>query len=235
MDWLARSVDFLFGGPKVGGPLGDRLAAWQRLPRAEVALSHARTRYVVVDVETTGLDLRRDTLIAIGAVGVTGSAAALDDGFHAVLRQVHASADANILIHGIGGQAQLGGDDPARVLLDFLGFAGKAPLVAFRADFDRPMLERGIHEILGVTAALPILDLAFLLPALFRGTSCDSLDDWLAHFGLGNVERHHALADAWASAQLLLIALAAAENVDMRTPAALFAMQKAQRWLGTRR
>lgn len=235
MGLLARSVDFLFGGPKVGGALGDRLAAWQRLPRVDLGVSHARARYVVVDAETTGLDLHSDTLIALGAVGVQRRAIVLDDGFDAVLKQAQASTDANILIHGIGGVTQLGGRDPAHALLDFLAYVGKAPLVAFRAEFDRVMLERAMRDVLGVSLGLPFVDLAFLLPALFQGTACDSLDEWVAHFGGDIAVRHHALGDAYATAQLLLIALAAADAAGMESPAQLLATQKAQRWLGTRR
>ncbi|HET9045600.1 MAG TPA: 3'-5' exonuclease [Casimicrobiaceae bacterium] len=235
MGILARSVDFLFGGPKVGGALGARLAAWQRMPRADLDVPHARTRYVVVDVETTGLDLHRDTLIAIGAVGVRGNAIALDDGFDAVLRQAQASDDANILIHGIGGETQLAGREPALALLDFLAYATKSPLVAFRAEFDRAVLQRAARDVLGIPLGLPFVDLAFLLPALFPGTACDSLDEWVAHFGGDIAVRHHALGDAYATAQLLLITLAAAEIAGLRSPAQLLATQKAQRWLGTRR
>ena len=234
MDVLARSLDFLFGGPRVGGALGDRLAAWQRRPREELAVPHAIARYVVVDVETTGLDLRRDRLIAIGAVGVRDGTIRFDDCFDAILRQPRASADANILIHGIGGESQLGGSDPAAAMLDYLEYAGKAPAVAFRADFDRTMLERGTHDILGVRLGLPFLDLAFLLPALFKDAGCETLDAWLAHFDLVVPVRHHALADAYATAQLLLIALHAADAAGMHTAAQLLATQKAQRWLGTR-
>jgi hypothetical protein len=47
-------------------------------------------------------------------------------------------------------------------------------------------------------------------------------------------ERHHALADALVTAQLLQIALVAADRVGMGRRAQLIAMQKAQRWLGKR-
>jgi DNA polymerase III subunit epsilon len=235
MGFLARFGASMFGGRKVGGALGDRLIAWQRLPHADLDVPHANARYVVVDVETTGLDLHRDTLIAVGAVGVRNGSIVLDDAFDAVLKQRLASADANILIHGIGGAMQLGGRDPVDALLDFLAYAGKAPLVAFRAEFDRAMLERATRDVLGVSLGLPFVDLAFLLPALFQGTDCDSLDDWVAHFGGDIAVRHHALGDAYATAQLLLIALAAADAAGMGSPAQLLATQKAQRWLGNRR
>jgi DNA polymerase III subunit epsilon len=168
-------------------------------------------------------------------VGVRNGSIVLDDAFDAVLKQRLASADANILIHGIGGAMQLGGRDPVDALLDFLAYAGKAPLVAFRAEFDRAMLERATRDVLGVSLGLPFVDLAFLLPALFQGTDCDSLDDWVAHFGGDIAVRHHALGDAYATAQLLLIALAAADAAGMGSPAQLLATQKAQRWLGNRR
>lgn len=235
MGMLARSLDWLFGGPKIGGVLEARVGAWRARPPPDLDRTHARTRYVVVDVETTGLDLRHDRVLAIGAVGVARGRIPLADAHAVVLRQPQASASANILIHGIGGEAQRLGADPVVALIEFLEWAGKAPLVAFRAEFDQTMLERGFKEHFGIPISLTWLDLAFLLPALFRGTACDSFDDWLDHFGIGAGARHDAIADAYATAQLFLIALAAAHAVGMTAPAQLMAMQKAQRWLGTRR
>jgi len=133
MGMLARTLDALFRAPKVEASLRDRLSAWQRRPRADLARAHRQTRYVVVDVETTGLDLRRDTPIAIGAIGVAGSAIAFDDAYQVLLLQPAASSDANILIHGIGGESQLGGTAPALAMLEFLEFAGNS--LGLRSDF----------------------------------------------------------------------------------------------------
>ena len=231
---LARTLASLVRPSRLPAPLHARLAAWQRLRPADLAIAHRRARSVVVDVEPTGLDLRRDTPIAIGAIGVRDGTIALDDAFHVVLRQDEPSADANILIHGIGGEVQRGGRDPRLALLDFVEYAGNAVLVAFRAEFDRPMLARAMRDHLGADLALPMVDLAFLLPALFRGAECGTLDEWLARCGGTNVARHDALADAYATAQLLLVALGAADALGMDNARRLLAMQKAQRWLGTR-
>ena len=126
----------------------ERLWTWQRLPRADLSLPHRHARYVVVDVETTGLDMRRDLPIAIGAVGVGDNAIAFGDAYEVVLKQSAASADANILIHGIGGQMQLAGRDPALAMLEFVEYAGTSPLVAFRAEFDQAMLVRATRTYL---------------------------------------------------------------------------------------
>jgi DNA polymerase-3 subunit epsilon len=234
MQILPRSIAALWRSPKVDGALRERLSAWQRLPRADLSLPHRHARYVVVDVETTGLDMRRDLPIAIGAVGFRDNAITFGDAYEVVLKQSSASADANILIHGIGGQMQLAGRDPALAMLEFVEYAGSSPLVAFRAEFDQSMLVRAAWTYLGVALRVPFIDLAFLLPALFRNAECSSLDDWLAHFGREATARHHAVADAYETAQLMLIALAAADAVGMASAQSLLAMQKAQRWLGKR-
>ena len=231
---LPRSIAALWRSPKVDVAMRERLSAWQRLPRADLSLPHRHARYVVVDVETTGLDMRRDLPIAIGAFGFRDNAIVFGDAYEVVLKQSAASADANILIHGIGGQMQLAGRDPALAMLEFVEYAGSSPLVAFRAEFDQAMLVRAARTYLGVALGVPFIDLAFLLPALFRGAECSSLDDWLAHFGREAAARHDPVADAYETAQLMLIALAAADAVGMESAQSLLAMQKAQRWLGRR-
>src|SRR5262245_20845302 len=145
MHALSRAIRGLLGASTPDGALGNRLAAWQRVRRADLALPHHKTRYVVVDVETTGLDLRRDNPVAIGAIGVGSGVISHDAAFQVVVRQPAASADANILIHGIGGEAQLGGCAPGPALLDFLEFAAGSPLVAFRAEFDQAVLARAVR------------------------------------------------------------------------------------------
>ncbi|MET0917828.1 MAG: 3'-5' exonuclease [Burkholderiales bacterium] len=234
MNLLERTVDFLLGGPKVGGADEHRLNLWRSTRNADLTRPHSHQRYVVVDTETTGVDLKRDRLIAIGAVAVERNRIALHDCFETVLRQDKASGDANILVHRIGGQTQLSGVEPRAGMLAFLEFLGKSPLVAFRAEFDQTMIERGMRSILGLPFHHPWIDLAFLLPALNPGTECRALDDWLRHFRLAGGERHRALGDAFATAQLLQIALVAADRVEMGDAAQLIAMQKAQRWLGRR-
>ena len=112
MSLIGRSIEWLIGGPKIGGVAEARLGAWRGRRPPDLGRPHVRTRYVVVDVETTGLDLRRDTLLAVGAVGVAHGRIPIGDAYSAVLRQAQASPDANILIHGIGGEAQLAGTDP---------------------------------------------------------------------------------------------------------------------------
>lgn len=203
MSWLAR---LLGKHPALTPAQMQRLAAWQALPAPprDVALSTGRC--VVVDVESSGLDLRKDRLIAIGAVAVRHGRIQLADSLEVVLQQAEVSEKDNILIHGIGGTAQREGLPPADALLAFLDYLGKDPLVAFHVAFDETMIRRAMRAFLGLGFRHAWADLAYVAPALHPELAprCRALDDWTAHFHIGNYARHNALADALATAALLL-------------------------------
>ncbi len=193
-------------------------------------------RFVVVDVESTGLDSFSDKLISIGAVDVEGQAIQLGQSFETVLRQETPSSSSNILIHGIGGTAQTAGRNPSDALLAFLSYLGNAPLVAYPAHFDRTMINRATQSYLGMTAQNTWIDLALVTPALFPNAASGhhTLDDWSALFHIENPQRHHAVADAFATAQLLLVVLAQASAQGLRQVHDLRQLEKNQRWLNRR-
>ena len=222
--------------PPLEGGLEARRDAWRALARADPDTELYSQRLVVVDVESSGLDPYRDRLISIGAVAVHEGAVRLSDAFSTTLRQEQPSDERNILVHRIGGTAQLAGVEPADALMDFLDFAGKSPLIGFNADFDRLLIERAGRAALGTTPDSDWLDLAVLAPALFpeHVRQARTLDDWLRVFAIENYDRHNALADAVATAQLLLPVLAAARVQGILTCAGLLDLQKGYRWLGGR-
>jgi DNA polymerase-3 subunit epsilon len=215
----------------------ERLARVRRayLERPGLTQPLALARLVVLDLETTGPRMFEDRVIAIGAVAVTERTVRHDDAFEALLRQPRSSAVDNILIHQIGGQQQLAGTDPVECLVACLEFLADSRVVAFRAEFDATVFGREVREHLGFRPWSRFFDLAAVLPALFPGTANDSLDDWVSHFGLPSIARHHAIADAYATAQLLMIVLEAAPRFGIETAADLRDVQQAQRWLGRRR
>ncbi len=192
-------------------------------------------RWVVVDCETSGLDPARDRLLAVGAVSVHGGRIELAATFSAVLRQESPSDAANILVHGIGGEAQREGRPAADALREFSGFLGEGLPVAFHAPFDAAILSRAIAGIPGLSAPRSWLDLAQLAPALYPGPerARRALDDWLAHFGIAHPARHDALADAYATAQLLLVLLSEAERQGAGTVEGLRRLERSGRWVAS--
>lgn len=229
INWLARWL----GGVELDARQRQRLADWQALPRPTVSQPFNAARCVVVDVETSGLNLMKDNLISIGAVAVVNGKVAFGDSFYVVLQQASVSDKSNILLHGIGGAAQTEGKPAADALLDFLEYLGRDPLIAFHVTFDQTMIQRALRQFLGISLRHTWLDLAYLMPALNPplASRYRSLDDWLTHFRIGNDARHNALADALATAQLLQVCMAQAATRGHADFAALVDLEKAQRWI----
>ncbi len=195
--------------------------SWFR--RTPIAAAH----WVAIDCETSGLDTARDRLLSVGAVAVHGGRIELASGFSALVQQAAPSQAPNILVHGIGGDAQLAGLPLKDVVRDLATYVGDAALpVGFHAPFDVAVLRR--H---GFVTREPWLDLAALAPVFFPGRKAKLLDDWLAEFGIAVHGRHDALGDAFLTAQLLLVMLAEAGRQGIHTVRDLRAAQRAGRWL----
>jgi DNA polymerase-3 subunit epsilon len=165
-------------------------------------------RWVVLDVESTGLDPNRDRLLAIAAValrlGEGTPRIAAGDSFEVLLRQAETRVDrANILLHGIGVGAQAAGTEPREALEGFERWVGAAPLLGFHVGFDEALIQRTMKAVLGRKLRNAWLDLAPIAEVLEPRTPCKSLDDWMAHFGIHCAQRHQAAADTWATAELL--------------------------------
>ena len=187
-------------------------------------------RWVVVDVETTGLDPSRDSLLAIGAVGLGPAGIDLADSFEVIVRQPFTSSRDNIVVHRIGAQAQAGGEDAAIARARFLEFVGDAVIVGFHVSFDRAFLARELGR-LGASVPSRWLDLAELAPVLLPGHRTDALDDWLARVGVPVGSRHRAASDALATAMLFQYLLAKVRPAE-HCFRGLSRLAKQARWLG---
>jgi DNA polymerase-3 subunit epsilon len=188
-------------------------------------------RWVVVDVETGGMDSASDALISIGAVAIVNDRVRPADSFETVVRQGTASSHGNILVHGIGAEAQLNGADPRHAVQGFLEYIGAAPLVAFHAPFDRGFLARAVSVWGELPFDNPWLDLAELVPALEPKARLRSLDEWLQHFAIPVAARHSAAADAFATALLAIRLLPLARAQGAEGLRALQQLARNARWL----
>jgi DNA polymerase III subunit epsilon len=201
------------------------------LGRAPVALRAAR--WVVIDCETTGLDPRRDRLLSVAAVALRSGRIVPAESFAVTLRGASQDAPDNVLVHGIGADAQREGRAPREALGEFAAFLGEGLPVAFHAPFDAAVLARAMEAQPGLRAPAPWLDVARLVAALHprAGRTLHALDDWLDAFGIEIERRHDALHDAFATAQLFQMLLARAEHEGVRDVRALRRIEHAGRWL----
>ncbi len=167
-------------------------------------------RWIVLDVEASGLDAQREHLLAIAAIAIEvdwqrGRLSLLPgDSFEVVLRQQLPMNKDNILLHGIGVDSQRQGQLPSLALQAFAQFVGNSPLLAFHAVFDQTLIER--HMRLHGQALLnnPWLDIEHLCAVTHEQVRARSLDEWLSHFSISCAQRHQAAADTLAEGQLLL-------------------------------
>ncbi len=167
-------------------------------------------RWVVLDVESSGLDPKRDRLLAIAAIamrreGEGAPRVVLADSFEVVLRQPEVAVDkANILVHGIGVGAQRQGVEPAQALEAFERWAGAAPLFGFHVAFDEALIQRAMRAALGRSLPHAWIDLADVAQVVRPDVPGRSLDEWMEALGIRCAVRHQAAADTLATAELLM-------------------------------
>ena len=201
------------------------------LPRPGADASNLRgQRWVVLDLETSGLNLQRDVVLSIGAVVIEDGAIDLSQQFERTLLRSDHKISPSVLIHGLGPSAIAAGSEPAQALLDFMEFAAGSPLLAFHAGFDQHMLCRALKESLDYRLPQRFIDVAEMAPLLCPQANLRNagLDDWVAHFGLQVAARHHASADALVTAELALILFSRARQQGLDSPQAL--EQKLAQW-----
>lgn len=190
------------------------LSAWWASKSAATPPAPSARRWVVVDVESSGLDAARDRLLAIAAVAVHFDEAfmrpriELGDAFEVLIRQPEPQTQqvdkANILIHGIGIGAQRSGLPPDQALQAWEAYAADSPLVAYHSAFDQTMIDRASRAARGRVLPNPWLDLEPVAALVHDDPRRRALDHWLQRHGIHCLLRHQAAADTLATAQLLL-------------------------------
>jgi DNA polymerase III subunit epsilon len=166
-------------------------------------------RWIMIDVETTGLDPRSDALLCVAALAMDLRHAepqlVVADSFEVVIRQSSPTASHdNVLLHGIGWGQQRQGVPARDALSDLMGWVSDSPLLAYHAAFDQQVLQQAFKGQRMTRPQWAWLDLADLLPAAFPEVQARSLDQWMQALNVRCVKRHQAAADVWATAQLFL-------------------------------
>lgn len=162
--------------------------------KRKVDLSHLPERFVVLDLETTGLDPLKDEIIEFGAIRVNRDSIT-HESFQALVKP-SAKLPAKITrITGIT-QAMLDADgEPLdKVLREFLDFIGDLPLVAFNAEFDMAFLKRAAQPR-GLTIRNPVSCALDMARRAWPGRRSYRLADLAKDGGLETDDAHRAIAD----------------------------------------
>ncbi len=180
-------------------------------------------RFVVVDLETSGLNTLKDKILSIGAVTIDQSAIALGRQFSCTLRRTNHAVSESVLIHQIPPSEVAAGVRPENALLSFIEYVGSSALLAFHASFDQRMLVREMDDAFAYPLRHAFYDVAEIAPLLYpeHGMRTPGLDDWVKFFNLQVLQRHNANADALVTAELMLILLKRAKQQGIHTLADL--------------
>lgn len=172
---------------------------------------------IAVDFETTGLDARRDHILAAGWVLVRGERIVM--GSARELRARSAAPDGvgqSATIHGIldSDLDEAGGIES--LLEQLLPELAGRPIVAHAATIERGFLAAVLRRLGGVPLPNPFIDTMALERRLLEGAGGSvrelhgdlTLDACRARHGLPEYQLHSASADAVACAELLLAQMA---------------------------
>ena len=199
------------------------------------ALPLESATYVVVDLETTGLSPGSSSICEIGAVRVRGLE--LEERFETLVNPRRPLPAAIAALTGID-PSDLRGAPPVELAVRrFLEFAGDAVLVAHNARFDIGFLDREVERLTGRRIAAPVVDTVWLARRVLAGRVQRVGLASLAHFfGTSTRPCHRALADAEATAEILLALIGLAQERGASTVAELadLAAPRARRLAGKR-
>lgn len=178
------------------------LTDWRAAPAAKLAEPHYHTRYVVVDVKTSGFNPDQDQLLGISAIALTQGGCILPD--DVISLDFSDQETESVAVN--------------RQLVAFLQFTAKAPLVCYHSPFVSAFLHRAYKENLSLDFQPEAIDLAWLLPSLFedKAQSVQPLDHWLEAFNMESDGRRDSMANALTLARLMqrLLVRATDKGID---------------------
>ncbi|WOJ93847.1 3'-5' exonuclease [Congregibacter variabilis] len=186
----------------------DIAAVWDA-PLPGTSSSLRDLSFLVCDAEMSGLDPAQAELLSLGWVRVDGLEIALGTAGHHLIRN-RRSVGQSAAIHQLRDCELSAADDVSEVLHAFLKAARGCVLVFHNAALDTAFLDRAAKRVFGTPLLLPTVDTLLLEQRLLQrqerpiGQGDLRLGACRDRYGLISHEAHNALADALATAELLL-------------------------------
>jgi len=172
------------------------------------------TEFLCLDIETTGVDARNASMLSVGWVIIRGARVEMATAESCIVRppgEVGESAT----VHGLTDTLCEAGEDVAGVLEHLLEVLRGRVLVVHYAGLDKALLDRLCRRHFGAPLLVPVVDtLALERRARSSRHHLDEqqslrLSALRSAYHLPHYSQHDALADAIATAELLLAMVAA--------------------------
>ncbi|WP_299674632.1 3'-5' exonuclease [uncultured Dokdonia sp.] len=105
----------------------------------------AETRFVALDTETTGLDIKKDRILSIGAVGLKGNTIAVSDSLELYVAQDHYDSKSTP-IHGILKKGKVKKIEEAEAIQQTLAYIGTAIIIGHHIGFDIAVINKMLQR-----------------------------------------------------------------------------------------
>lgn len=118
--------------------------------------------WVALDCETTGLNVRSDEIIAIGAVRIAGNRILTSQRLELLVRPDKGVSAESVRIHRLRERDLAQGLPIDEALKQLMRFIGSRPLVGYYLEFDLAMLNRALFPMLGQGLPQPAIEVSSL-------------------------------------------------------------------------
>ena len=118
--------------------------------------------WVALDCETTGLNVRTDEIISIGAVRIVGQRIMTSERLELLVRPERGVSGDSVRIHRLRERDLAEGLPINEALKRLMHFIGSRPLVGYYLEFDIAMLNRALFPLLGQGLPQPKIEVSGL-------------------------------------------------------------------------
>jgi DNA polymerase III epsilon subunit-like protein len=186
-------------------------------PALLLALKLRELDFVAIDLETTGLDARRDVPVAVAAIPFIAGAPRADAGYATLVNPGRPIPAETQLIHGITDADVNAAPHIAAALPPFLEVCRQRPIVAHSAGFDLTIVNRAAKAAGLAPLEGPVLDIGALAHGLFPSWWDLSLEGLARLNEVEPLGRHTADGDALAAGRIFLRLIPRLEQQGVRT------------------
>lgn len=180
-----------------------RLRSW--LTVQGPSLESVQERFLALDLETTGLDPRRDTIVSLAAIPFVGGVPAR--GYVTLVDPGRSIPPQSSAIHGITDAMVRGAPPLERVLREAEPVFGDAVLVGHNVGFDVAFLTRAQRACRLPRLRNPVVDTRRLAAGLHPDWGDFSLERIAERLGVDVVARHTADGDALTAGRIFVALL----------------------------
>jgi len=190
--------------------------------RADLNVPIHEAKYVVIDTELTGLNIKKDSIISIGAVKMHGGKVFLGDTFYRLVSPGSELTSASIVIHGITPSDLIEKPGIDAVLPEFLDYCGDDVIVGFHPSLDLGFINREMKRLFGILVKNSVVDVFMTYKWIKQRMGEDlpdnaSLYEIAKECGVPVKDAHNAISDAFITAQVLQRLLHTLSNLGIKS------------------